>query len=92
MQGLAILSEANNEACKFSSTYRSLLSLRNLGNRHRWHLAQGTGRFLILIRRNRHIYQLDESHASGEYHTRSSGQVPVEHHLQVRHTQEGCDR
>jgi hypothetical protein len=49
MQGLSILLEANNEACKSSSAYYSLLALCNLGNRHRRHLVQGTRRFQILI-------------------------------------------
>jgi hypothetical protein len=75
MQGLSVLSEANNEAFKSSSTYWYFLDLYNLGNRHRGHLAHGTRRFQILIHHDQHIHQVDESYASGEYYTKSSDQV-----------------
>jgi hypothetical protein len=48
-----------------------------MGNQHREHLAQGTSRFQILIRYDRHIHQVDGGDASGEYYARSSGQVLV---------------
>jgi hypothetical protein len=51
MQGLPILSKANNEACKSSLTYRSLIAFHNLGNQHHGGSAQGIERLQILIRR-----------------------------------------
>jgi hypothetical protein len=51
-----------------------------MGNQHHG-FVQGTRRIQILIRRNLHVHQVDGSHASGEHNTRSSGQVPVEHHI-----------
>jgi hypothetical protein len=41
------------------------------------------------IRHYCHVHQVDGSYASGKYHARSSNQVPVEYHLQVRRTQVG---
>jgi hypothetical protein len=92
MQELPVLSEANNEACKSSLTYWFFMAFCNLGNQHRGHRAQGTKRVQILIRHDRHIHQVNESYAGGEYYARSSGQVPTEYHIQVRRTQEGSDR
>jgi hypothetical protein len=63
-----------------------------MGNQHRGYFAQGAKRIQIFIHRNRHVHQVDGSHASGEHNVRSRSQVPVEHHIQIRHAPKSLDR
>jgi hypothetical protein len=75
VQRLPVLPEVDIKAFKSSSAYWSLLALWNMKNRHHGHLAQGTKRIDILIRRHRYLHQVDGGNASSEYHIGSSSQV-----------------
>jgi hypothetical protein len=87
VQGLSVLSEANNKACKSSSDHRSLLVIHNLWNRYHGCFAQDARWVQILICSCRLVHQVDGSYVSSEHHTRCSSQVPVEFHIQIWHTQ-----
>jgi hypothetical protein len=63
-----------------------------MGNRHHGYFAQGTRMINIIIRHNQHVHQVDESYDSGEHNARSSGQVPAEHHIQIRRASKSLDR
>jgi hypothetical protein len=83
VQGLPVFLEAYYEAYQPSLAYRSLLAIRNLGNRHCGRLAQGTRRIQISFCRYRYVHKVDGSYASGEHYTRCSGQIPIEYQLQI---------
>jgi hypothetical protein len=69
---------------KQTTTYANpLLTVRNLRNRHRGRLAQGTRRIHISFCHYRHVHKVDGSNTNGEHHARWSGQISVEYHLQI---------
>jgi hypothetical protein len=67
-------------------------ALCNMGNQYHGYFVQGTRKVQILIHRNRHIHQVDESYASGKHNIRSNSQVPTEHHIQILRTSKSLDR